>query len=115
MPTNHITQRSALSARLLELALEANDIADLLLAEELDPMEINIYIGGPAFLLSFVLDNLDATLDLFSLTPLPEQPVQLEMARIIASVMPPERRAKYLRAKAVASSAPASIASGSER
>ena len=115
MPTNHTTQRSALCARLMELALEANDIADLLLAEEMDPMETHIYVGGPAFLLQLVLDNLNHTMDLLWLSPLSERPVQLEMARVIASAIPQERRIKYLAERAAASTAQASIADRSER
>lgn len=119
MPTNntthHLTQRSTLCARLMELALEADDIVDLLLAEDLDPMQTQIYVGGPAFLLSLVLDNLNAAIDLLWLTPLSERPVRLEMAHILASVIPPERRAKYLGETVMTSTAEAATASRSKR
>lgn len=103
MPTNHTTQphvsrRSVLSGRLLELALDAYDVAGLLCAEEMDGPEAEIYVGSPVHLFQRVLDELYWQIRRCYLPP-HERDWQLELSRTIASNIPRDRRAKCLRAR----------------
>lgn len=69
----------------------ASDIADLLFAEGMDGWATEVCIGGPAYVLQLVLDQMRDALGRSWHTPINERAYQLELSRVMAGAIPQRR------------------------